>query len=148
MKGIHLPSRMVNFEPKLCRNSIFDRRQPSWILRKMKNSSAGLFLESSSMTMPNFVWIWWTGSKLLQKHWKSITCRKFYTAGGHLGFWEKWKILSQACSKGQVVCPCQILSESDEPESSHCKNINVAALLLPSLPLPVTKQVIELSGGS
>ena len=43
------------------------------------------------------------------------------TARGHLGFWEKWKILSQACSKGQVVCPCQILSGSDEPDPSYCK---------------------------
>ena len=57
----------------------------------MKNSSAGLFLGSSSMFMPNFVWIRLTGSKLLQKHWKSITRRKFLTAGGHLGFWKKWK---------------------------------------------------------
>ena len=55
IKGIHLPSRNVIFEPKLCRNSIFDRRQPSWILIKMKNSSTGLFLGSSSVSMPNFV---------------------------------------------------------------------------------------------
>ena len=42
-------------EPILWRNSIFDCRQPSWILRKMNNSSTGLFLESSSMSMPNIV---------------------------------------------------------------------------------------------
>ena len=34
----------------------------------MKNSFAGLFQGSSSMSMPNFVWIRWTGSKLLQKN--------------------------------------------------------------------------------
>ena len=43
----------------------------------MKNSFAGLFLGSSSMSMPNFVWIRWTGSKLLQKHSSSSsTCDK------------------------------------------------------------------------
>ena len=47
---------------------------------------------------------------------------------GHLGFWEKWKILSQACSKGQVVCPCQILSGSDEPDPSYCKKCELAAM--------------------
>ena len=47
---------------------------------------------------------------------------------GHLWFWEKWKILSQACSKGQVVCPCQILSGSDEPDPSYCKKCELAAM--------------------
>ena len=47
----------------------FDHRRPSWILRKMKNSFAGLFQGSSSMSMPTFVWIRWAGSKLLQKMW-------------------------------------------------------------------------------
>ena len=125
-------SRNVICGVKFGRFWTFDRRRPSWILRKMKNSSAGLFLGSSSMSMPNFVWIRWTGSKLLQKHWKSITRRKFLTAGGHLGFWEKWKILSQACSKGQVVCPCQILSGSDEPDPSYCKKCEFSSSWSPS----------------
>ena len=60
-------SRNVICGVKFGRFWTFDRRRPSWILRKMKNSSAGLFLGSSSMSMPNFVWIRWTGSKLLQK---------------------------------------------------------------------------------
>ena len=127
----------------------------------MKNSSGGLFLGSSSMFMPNFVWIRLTGSKLLQKYWKSITrfvsyigaqwgTKIFLTAGGHLGFWEKWKILSQACSKGQVVCPCQILSESDEPDPSYCKKCEfLSSASTPTTPPPtpppsVTKQFIEL----
>ena len=46
----------------------FDRRRPSWILRKMKNSSTGLFLGSSCMSMQNLVQIRWIRSKLLQKH--------------------------------------------------------------------------------
>ena len=50
-------------------SQIFDRRRPSWILRKMKNSFAGLFLGSSSMSMPNFDWIRWTGSKCQAKMW-------------------------------------------------------------------------------
>ena len=37
--------------------------------------------------------------------------------------WEKRKIPSQACSNGQVVCPCQTLSESDEPYRNYCKEI-------------------------
>ena len=48
-------------------SQIFDCRQPSWILRKMKNFFAGLFLGSSSMSMQNFVGIRLTESKLLQK---------------------------------------------------------------------------------
>ena len=36
------------------------------------------------------------------------------TTGGHLEFCKKWEILAQACLKGQVVCPCQVLSKSDE----------------------------------
>ena len=36
-------------------SQIFDRRRPSWILRKVKNYFAGLFLGSSSMSMLNFV---------------------------------------------------------------------------------------------
>ena len=47
----------------------FDRRWPSWILRKMKNSFAGLFQGSISMSMPNFDWIRWTGSKCQAKMW-------------------------------------------------------------------------------
>ena len=49
----------VNFD----RFWIFDRHRPSWILRKMKNSSAGLFLGSSCMSIPNltlfilFIWL-------------------------------------------------------------------------------------------
>ena len=50
----------------------FDRRQPSWILRKTKNSSAGLFLGSSSISMPNIVLIGWTGSELFKKSKTSL----------------------------------------------------------------------------
>ena len=52
---VHLPSWNVIFEPKFCKNSIFDHQRPSWILRKMKNSSTCLFLKSSSVTIPTFV---------------------------------------------------------------------------------------------
>ena len=38
------------------------------------------------------------------------------TPGGHLWFCDKWKILTQAYLKGQVVFPCQNLSKSDERE--------------------------------
>ena len=51
---VHLPSQIVIFQRKFCRNSIFDRRRPSWILRKMKNNSTGLFLRSTSMSIPYF----------------------------------------------------------------------------------------------
>ena len=60
------------------------------------------------------------------------------------------KILLWACFYGQVVCPRQILSESDEPDPSYCKNINFAGSSTFSFPplFPVTKQFYELSGGS
>ena len=48
----------------------------------MKNSSAGLFLGSSSMSMPNFVWIRWTRSKLLQKHYSPRALEKIYKEPG------------------------------------------------------------------
>ena len=38
----------------------------------------GLFLGSSSMSMPNFVWIRWTGSKLLQKSIVKMHCCKIH----------------------------------------------------------------------
>ena len=59
----------VGFYEKSITLKIFDRRRPSWILRKMKKSFAGLFLGSSSMSMPNFDWIRWTGSKCQAKMW-------------------------------------------------------------------------------
>ena len=40
------PLRVKKFPLNICFS--FDRRQSSWILRKMKNSSAGLFLGSST----------------------------------------------------------------------------------------------------
>ena len=67
MSRIQMRSRNVICGVKFDRLWTFDRRRPSWILRKMKNSSAGLFLGSSCMSMPNLVQIRWTGSKLLQK---------------------------------------------------------------------------------
>ena len=40
------------------------------------------------------------------------------TPGGHLEFCDKWKILAQACLKGQVLCSCQILSKFHERDSN------------------------------
>ena len=41
---------------------IFEPRQPSWILEKIKNSFTNLFVESISMSVPDFVQIGWTES--------------------------------------------------------------------------------------
>ena len=57
---------------------------PAAILDFEKNSFAGLFQGSSSMSMPNSVQIRWTGSKLLQKHWQ-YNASQIFDACGHLG---------------------------------------------------------------
>ena len=78
----------------------FDRRRPSWILIKMKNFSAALFLVSSSMSMPDLIQIEWTGSERLAEMWFAgwnLAAFGPLTAGGHLGFWKKWKIRLQPC---------------------------------------------------
>ena len=63
MNLIQMMSRNVICGIKFGRFWTFDLRWPSWILRQMKNYSAGLYLGSSSMPMPNFVQIGWTRSK-------------------------------------------------------------------------------------
>ena len=60
MKRIHLPSQNVIFWADFCLKTIFGSQRPSWIVRKMKYFSVGLFLGSISMSMPNFVQIRWT----------------------------------------------------------------------------------------
>ena len=69
MSRIRMPGRNVICRVKFGQFWTFDRRRPSWILIKMKNSSARLFLMSSSMSMPNLVQIGWTGSELFKKMW-------------------------------------------------------------------------------
>ena len=69
MNRIQMPSRNVICRVKFGRFWTFDRRRPSWILRKIKNSSTGLFLGSTSMSMPNFIQIRRTGSKCQAKMW-------------------------------------------------------------------------------
>ena len=64
-----MPSRNVICRVKFGRFWTFDRRRPSWILRKLKNSSTGLFLGSTNMSMPNCVQIRWTESKCQAKMW-------------------------------------------------------------------------------
>ena len=71
MSRIRMPGRNVICRVKFGQFWTFDRRRPSWILIKMKNSSAGLFLVSSSMSMSNLVQIGWTGSELFKKHCSS-----------------------------------------------------------------------------
>ena len=71
------------------------------------------------MFMPNFDQIWWTRSKCraeMRVMGSNLVDFGPLTPGGHLGFWDKWEIRAQACLKGQVVCPCKILSKSDERE--------------------------------
>ena len=74
-------------------------------------------LEKKSMSIPYFVQIWLMGTKCSAEMWFVESNSEYFgplTSGGHLGFWDKWKILAQACFKGQVVCPCQTLYKSDE----------------------------------
>ena len=114
-----MPSRNMIRGVKYCRFWTFDLWRSSWILPQLINSCANLFVWSRSLFMPNFVQIRWTGSKCLSKMWfveSNLVDFGPLTSGGHLGFCDKWKILAQACFKGQVVFPCQILSSSDERE--------------------------------
>ena len=62
-------SRYVIWGVKSGRFWTFDRRQPSWILRKIENSSVALFLGSKTSFMPIFVQIRWTGSNCQAKMW-------------------------------------------------------------------------------
>ena len=79
----------------------------------------GFFCPPPLMSIPHFVQIWLMGTKCSAEMWFVESNSEYFvplTSGGHLGFWDKWKILAQACFKGQVVFPCQILSSSDERE--------------------------------
>ena len=119
MNGIQMPSWNVIFGVKFGRFWTFDLQRPSWILPQLINSCANLFVGSRSMFLPKFVQIWWTRSKCWRKMWfvgSNLVDFGHLNPGSHLGFCDKWEILMQACLKGQVVCPYQILSKSDERE--------------------------------
>ena len=72
--GIQMPGRNVICGVKIGQFWTFYRRPPSWILRKIKNSSVGLFLGSKTMSVLIFVQIGRTGSNNCQvKMWFSTT---------------------------------------------------------------------------
>ena len=69
MKGICLQNKNVISGVKFCQFFSFDRQRPSWILRKIKNAYSSLWVRSSSMSVPNFVKIRWTGRICWAKMW-------------------------------------------------------------------------------
>ena len=150
MNQIQITSENVICGVKFDRFWTFDHGQPSWILRKIKNFSAGLFLVASCMCMPNLVQIRWAGSKLLQKHSfcspsPSPSCDK---AVHRALRWELKKIFNRL-----------VFRIIDHVQANFCPNRNDAFWVIlktnhlcsPSSLrplLPMTKEVIELSGGS
>ena len=61
----------------------------------------------------------------MQKHWKSITLPNFWLLAAILDFEENDNSFA-GLFLGSSSMSCQILSESDEPDPSYCKNINFA----------------------
>ena len=108
---------MKDFSHPIKVKSIYRNKTSITYLMKICDSLSRCF-PTRLRTWMGYIWedeMWILGSNLV--NFRSLI------PGGHLGFWEKWEIISQACSNGQVVCPCQILSESDEPYRSYCKGI-------------------------
>ena len=100
MKWIHLSSWNVIYQVKFGIFWTFDRRPP------FIYSSAGLFLMSSSMPIPNLAQIEWKGSKCQVKMWfvgSNLVDFVPLIKGRHLEFWENTKILPYACFYGLVA---------------------------------------------
>ena len=96
MKGICLQNKNVISGVKFCQFFSFDRQRPSWILRKIKNAYSSLWVRSSSMSVPNFVKIRWTGRICWAKMWfvgSNLVDFWSLTFGDHFEFWEMSKTL-------------------------------------------------------
>ena len=135
LNGIQMPSRNVIYGVKFGRFWTFDRRPPSWILRKIKNSSVGLFLGSKSderdpicptLTLINICARGWRLLMILEYFlilvislWKWFDFSDEYYWGPQWGIWDigdigqkKWEIwgiskyfLGHILSKMDFICP-------------------------------------------
>ena len=108
----------------------FDRRWPSWILRNMKNSFAGLFLGSSSMSMPNFVGIRWTGAKCQAKMWNFPSSAS--PSASPLALREKAVHRASHFPVGAKnhAMRSRIINETSAPQAEFFENLTLQSLIL------------------